>query len=166
MIGRVRLVDRGLWWDPVTIGAAVAVLAGKQLIEKVGEEAGESGWGLANTILGKVRGWFSFTDSKAADRLGELEKAKDPSPGDMRAVAELIDKRLEAAPDLATELAELVDQARKDPVLRPVLSQEGLVAAAGATVITQTATGDGNIQVGQAGRSVTVTGSPATRPEP
>ena len=110
---------------------------------------------MANSILGKVRSLFTH-DKKAAAQLEALEAAKDPDMGELKALAELVDKRLDGGPDLATELDKLVARARKDPELRPLLSQEGLVAGAGSKVITQTATGDGNIQVGQAAANSTI----------
>ncbi len=167
MVGVVGRGFLGVVMDPVTIGTAVAVLAGKKLVEKVGEQAGESGWGLANAILGKVRGWFSMTDKKAAAQLEALETATEPDGAAVKALAVLVDKRLEAAPDLGAELAELVARAGRDPVLGPVLSQAGLVVGGASTVITQTTTGDGNVVIGQAGGSVNVTGAiPTGRSQP
>lgn len=158
MFGAARLVDWGAM-DPVTIGTAVAVLAGKKLAETVGEQAGESGWGLANAILVKTRNWLSLTDKSAEARLISLEAANDPEGAVVEALAELVSERLEKAPDLAAELSDLVALARRDPELSLVLSRAGLAASPGSMAITQTSNGDRNIQVGYAGGAVHITGS-------
>ncbi len=66
--------------DPLTIGTAIAILAGTKLVEKVGSEAGEAGWGLANKMIGKVRGLFSASDNdKALEKLDAVEAANEPA---------------------------------------------------------------------------------------
>jgi hypothetical protein len=157
-----RGVGRSERVEPVSIGAAVAVLAGSKLVEKAGEELGEraggSGWGLATTIVGHVRAWFSVTDKRATAQLEALEAAETPPVEEVRALAELVDARLDAgaAPNLVVELRGLVDRAVADAVLGPVLARETPAVVAGGTVITQTASGSGVVQVGQTGGSVVI----------
>jgi hypothetical protein len=164
----VRIVSLWLGWagrfevvevvvvDPVSVGAAVAVLAGTKVVEKVGTEVGGAGWGLANQILGRVRDWFSSTDDEAAAALARVEEAASPPEGEIDALAALIAERLGAAPKVAGELAPLIEAALADGTLGPVLADQASEVAERSVSITQTAHGDGNVQIGTAGRDVNV----------
>lgn len=139
--------------DPLTIGGAVAVLAGKAALSKLGDEAGEAGWGLAGRIVRRVKSWFAQTDPEAERALDELVAAPDPTDESVRAMAELIDTRLPAAPGVERDLSPLVEAASGDPTLAPILGQGAAAIQAGRNLTIQTA-GD-NAQ--QAGRDINIT---------
>lgn len=147
--------------DPISIAATVALLAGKKVVEKIGDKAGDAGWGLGNKILDKVRGWFSVTDKVATKQLEAVEEATDPTEEQVSELAALITERLKAAPTIADELAPMVEAAHNDAELAPLLTTSDSVVAA-STVINQSASGTGHIQVGQAGGDVNIdtTGTP------
>jgi len=144
--------------DPVSVGVAVAILAGKKLVEKAGSEAGESGWGLAKRVVGRVRGWFVDTDEDAEAMLATVEDASEGtvSDEDLGALAALIDERLKAAPKIEKELASLVSLAQQDEVLAPLLSASAGGVSDARDVFILTTVGDHNIVVGKAGRDVNI----------
>lgn len=107
--------------DPVSVGVAVAVLAGKKLVEKVGGEAGEAGWGLASRLVGRAREWLGDNDDGAAEELAALES--DPTPERELVVAERVDAMVNPASRVGRELAEMVEAAVADEVLGPVLAE-------------------------------------------
>ena len=140
--------------DPVTIGTTVALLAAKsagtQLAEKFGEGAGESGWGLASRLIGRVRAWFSSTDESAEAQLLALVEATEPSEEELASMAHLIATRLDAAPKVRDELSKLVEMTQSDPELGQLLRESSIALSSGrdSNVITQTA-GNNSIVAGR-----------------
>jgi hypothetical protein len=155
--------------DPLSIGTAVAILAARSLgkkaaekaSEKLGEEAGEAGWALGQRILDTARDWFGNTDKTAEKQLAELEAATDPVPAQVDAVANLVDERLPAAPSVRERLAPMIQSARRDPELGPLLQQAAATQQAGRDTIYQRA-GDNSFL---AGRDMTI-GQLPDRPKP
>ena len=139
--------------DPVsmTVGAVVAAL-----VTRAAEKAGDNLADGATSSLGKLvvwlRGKFSGNpgDSMA---LKQLEEAPD-SPARMKALAAAVDARASSDDDFRLQVQRLVAEAEQAGV--PVQS------------ITQTAWGDGNVQLGSigSGSSVNIATGAVQRPKP
>jgi len=152
--------------DPITIGTAIAVLAGAKAVEAFSSAAGKSaealgsavgtaGWNLAESMLAKVRDWFSVTDSGALEQLQDLEATDDASPDAIAELATLIDDRLPSAPVVEDELSAMLDMARTDSVLNPILSA-GTVVQSGRDSYVQDNRGDHNTNVGSVGGDLNI----------
>lgn len=144
--------------DPITIGTAIAVLAGSKAIEafsaaasrsaeSAGTAVGIAGWDLAESMLSKVREWFSATDSAALDQLEDLEADREANPEAIEDLASLIDDRLPSAPIVEEELAVMLETARTDPILGPMLSADTIVQA-NRDAYVQDNRGDHNTNIG------------------
>jgi len=149
--------------DLVSIGVAVALLAGKKTLErageKIGEEAGEAGWNLGNKILDKVRSLFSLTDKAAKAQLEEIEHTVDPTDEQVNELGAKVSKYLVVAPDLVSELGPLIEAAQKDLLLGPLLAGIDSEAKKASGIIIQSISGDssgGSIQIGTAGGDVRI----------
>lgn len=160
--------------DPVTIGATVALLAAKKVAsklgekaidkagEKLGEKAGEAGWDLGNRILDTVRNVFSFNQEGKA-KLETVEEAAEPTDQQVNELAAAVTKQLESAPDAVEALAPMVEAAKVDPELRPLLATADSVAEHSIVINQSISGGGGNVQIGHAGGDVNVdtTGRPS-----
>ena len=136
--------------DPVSVGAAVAVLAARKVFEgaamAAGDQVGDSGWRLGGRVLEVVRGWFAATDADAEASLAAVEAASNPSEAEVADLAALIDARLPGAPRVAAELEPLLAAARADAVLGPILGP-GAASQVGGNQVNIT-TGDRSIASG------------------
>ena len=88
-------------------------------------------------------------------QLDELETTNDPSPQAIADLATLIDDRLPAAPAMEQELSAMLDAARADPVLSPILTA-GTVVQSGRDSYVQDNRGDHNTNIGSVGGDVTI----------
>lgn len=92
----------------MALGLTVASLVAKTALEKVGQQAGEAGWGVLEQVVERVRGWFG----RRGDTAGEQALAVvEAAPDSQRAVEKLAGAVAVAAredPDEAGELAGLV----------------------------------------------------------
>jgi len=147
--------------DPITIGTAIAVLAGtkavevfgsaaKGVAEEVGAAAGAAGWSLAEAMLLKVKEWFSLTDREARDQLEAVEETDDATEEEIGALAALIDERLPTAPLVEADLSAMLEAAKVDPVLAPILAS-GNVTQSGRDTYIQDNRGDHNTNIGSVG---------------
>jgi hypothetical protein len=144
--------------EPISIASAVALLAGKKLVEKVGSEAGGAGWGLANKMIGRVRGLFSASENAVGlAQLEAVEEAEAPGEAEIDRLAALVTEELSEAGKVAKQLAALVEQARRDPVLARFLVSAGAVEERASLILHQTVTGDDNIVAGTVGGDFTAT---------
>lgn len=127
--------------DPVSIW--LGMMAAKLMV-KATDRAEEQTVDAASAALSHFASWLRHKVSghPSATVLERLEDASD-SDSRIRALAEALDERAAADPGFAAELRNHLDQAR----------------AAGVPVppITQSATGDGNVQVADNQGSVSVT---------
>ncbi len=144
--------------DPITIGTAIAVLAGtkaveafgsaaKNAAEEAGAAAGNAGWNLAEAMLSKVKEWFSLTDREARDQLDAIEQSDNATQEAIDELAKLIDDRLPAAPQVEADLSAMLETARVDPQLAPILAT-GNVTQTGRDSYVQDNRGDHNTNVG------------------
>jgi len=152
--------------DPITIGTAIAALAGAKAVEaftsaagtsaaELGSAVGKAGWDLADAMLTRVKDWFSMTDSSALEQLEELEATDDASPEAIADLGTLIDDRLPSAPVIEQELAGLLETARTDPVLSPILSA-GTAVQSGRDSYVQDNRGDHNTNIGSVGGDLNI----------
>ncbi|MEO1064375.1 MAG: hypothetical protein AAFZ07_23395 [Actinomycetota bacterium] len=141
--------------DPLSVGAAVAVLAGTKGVEKLGGLVAESGWRAVGQALGRLRQFFADTDEDASARLEKFVSAGDASEDSVVAVGELIDDKLRSAPKVRTEVELLIAEARADDEIAGLLAAAAVPGGLGQR-ITQIAIGNDNIQVGQVGGDVTI----------
>jgi len=103
----------------MSIGLTVAALAGTKAVEKIGAGVGETGWGLAERLVGRVRGWLAENDDVTSNALAELEAA--PTSEGQRVVAVGIDSLIRVESTIGRELSKLVDLICSDPLLAPVV---------------------------------------------
>lgn len=97
--------------EPLTLGAIVAALAAKAL-ERAEEKTVEEGEGVLRRLVEALRRRFSDGEEQAgAMALERLEDAPD-SPGRQRDLAQLLDERADAVPELRRELEAMVIEAR------------------------------------------------------
>jgi hypothetical protein len=133
--------------DPVTLGTVVAALISKAL-DKAENAVVDEGTGVLQRLVGAVRQRFARTNDKAADHaLDQVEDAPD-SPSRARDLGVMLDEAMASDPEFRAELAGLVEEARR--------------AGVDVGSITQTATGNQNVQIADAHQStINVTqGSP------
>ena len=98
---------------PATLALTAAGLVAKQALEAAGGKAGEAGW----ATLGRIREaiWSRFRgDPEATQALEQLE-AKPESQAHTTELAEALQPRLEADPQLVADLTRLVDEAKAQP---------------------------------------------------
>lgn len=99
--------------DPATIALTAAGLLAKKALEAAGGKAGEGAW----AVLGRIREaiWSRFRgDQEATEALERLE-AKPDSQARTAELAEVLQPRLEADPQLVAELTRLVEEAKAQP---------------------------------------------------
>src|SRR5919204_5105186 len=99
--------------DPATLALTAAGLLAKKALEAAGGKAGEGAW----ATLGRIRGaiWAKFRgDPEATEALERLE-AKPDSQAHTAELAEVLQPRLEADPQLVAELTRLVEEAKIQP---------------------------------------------------
>jgi hypothetical protein len=99
--------------DPATLALTAAGLLATKALEAAGGKAGEAGW----AALGRIREaiWSKFRgDSEVTETLDRLE-AKPDSQARTAEVAEVLQPRLEADPQLVAELTRLVEAAKAEP---------------------------------------------------
>ncbi len=99
--------------DPATIALTVAGLVAKKALEAASGKAGESAWAAIGRIASAIRAKFGG-DHEVTETMDRLE-AKPTSQARTQELAEVLEPRLEANPDFATELAQLVEQAKAEP---------------------------------------------------
>jgi hypothetical protein len=99
--------------DPATLALTAAGLIAKKALEAASGEAGKSGWQALSRIAQTIRSWLAG-DQEAIETLDRLE-AKPESRARTAELAEVLQPRLEADPQLVAELTRLVDQAKADP---------------------------------------------------
>jgi hypothetical protein len=118
--------------EPITLGVIVAALVAKAL-DRAGDEVVDGGVGVLRHAVDSLRERFSREGDQEARRALERLADVPDSPKLMRSFADLLDERAERSPELRVELETLVRDAR----------------GAGLDIdsITQTATGDGNVQI-------------------
>jgi hypothetical protein len=98
--------------DPATLGLIAAGLVAKKGLETVGDNAGESAWGMLGRIADRVRNWFGDRDDTEGLRALELVEAAPDSPRSIEGLARRITAAAQADPDSATDLALLLDAIR------------------------------------------------------
>jgi hypothetical protein len=99
--------------DPATLALTAAGLVATKALEAAGGKAGEAGW----AVLGRIREaiWSKFKgDQEATETLERLE-AKPASEARTAELAEVLQPRLEADPQLVAELTRLVEEAKAQP---------------------------------------------------
>jgi hypothetical protein len=99
--------------DPATLALTAAGLVATKALEAAGGKVGEAGW----AALGRIREaiWSKFRgDPEATETLERLE-AKPDSPARTAELAEVLQPRLEADPQLVAELTRLVEAAKAEP---------------------------------------------------
>jgi surfactin synthase thioesterase subunit len=99
--------------DPATLALTAAGLVAKQALEAAGGKAGEGAW----AVLGRIREaiWSKFRgDQEVTETLERLE-AKPESQARSAELAEVLQPRLKADPQLVAELTRLVEEAKADP---------------------------------------------------
>jgi hypothetical protein len=99
--------------DPATLALTAAGLLAKKALEAAAGKAGEGAWAglgrLREAIWAKFRG-----DPEATEALERLE-AKPDSQARTAELAEVLQPRLEAEPQLVAELTRLVEEAKAEP---------------------------------------------------
>jgi hypothetical protein len=116
----------------------VAALISKAL-DKAENAVVDEGTGVLQRLVGAVRQRFARTNNQAGEQaLGQLEDAPD-SPNRARDLGVLFDEAIANDPEFRAELEGLLDEARR--------------AGVDVGSITQTATGDQNVQVAGANQS-------------
>jgi hypothetical protein len=99
--------------DPATLALTVAGLLAKKALEAAGGKAGEGAW----VALGRIKEaiWSKFRgDQEVTETLERLE-AKPESQARTAELAEVLQPRLEADPQLVAELTRLVEEAKAEP---------------------------------------------------
>jgi len=118
--------------EPVTLGVIVAALIAKAL-DRAEDEAVDRGVGVVRRAVSSLRERFSREgDQEAQQALERLAEVPD-SPKLMRTLGDLLDERAERSPEVRAELERLVKDAKS----------VGMDIGS----ITQTAIGDGNVQI-------------------
>lgn len=131
--------------EPITLGVIVAALVAKAL-DRAEDEAVDRGVGIVQHAVDSLRGRFSQDgDQEAEQALERLTNVPD-SPRLMRSFADLLDERAGRSPDLRVELEQLVEDAKS--------------AGVDIGAITQTAVGDGNVQIAGVNNSQVDVGRP------
>ncbi|MDA0165404.1 hypothetical protein OM076_34360 [Solirubrobacter ginsenosidimutans] len=97
--------------DPATIALAAASLIATKIAERIGEGTGDGLAGVATRLLKRVKDRFAG-DAEVDEALTRLEQ-KPGSEARAQEVAEVLEPRLEANPQFAKELQELLDEAEK-----------------------------------------------------
>jgi hypothetical protein len=96
--------------DPATLALTAAGLLAKKALEAAGGKAGEGAW----AVLGRIREaiWSKFRgDQEVTETLERLE-AKPESQARTAELAEILQPRLEADPQLVAQLTRLVEEAK------------------------------------------------------
>jgi hypothetical protein len=99
--------------DAGTLALTAAGLVAKKALEAASGKAGEGAW----AALGRIREaiWSKFRgDPEATETLKRLE-AKPDSPARTAELAEVLQPRLEADPQLVAEFTRLVEAAKAEP---------------------------------------------------
>lgn len=127
------------WLKLGTLAAPLVAKAAERAAERSGEQATDS----ASRALTRFTGWLrqKMSGHPSAAALERVEEVPD-SPSRVRVLVEALDERAAADPGFAAELAEHLDQARAG----------GVKVAS----VTQSAAGDGNVQVADNQGSVSV----------
>lgn len=99
--------------EPVSLGAVVAALVSKAL-DRAEDKAVEGGEGALRRTLEAVRQLFS-DDPERSRALERLEDAPD-SPARVRELGEVVDRSVDAYPDLRSRLEALVTEARASAI--------------------------------------------------
>jgi hypothetical protein len=99
--------------DPATLALTAAGLVAKKALEAAGGKAGEGAWAALGRIREAIRSKFK-DDPEATETLERLE-AKPDSPARTAELAEVLQPRLEADPQLVAELTRLVEEAKAEP---------------------------------------------------
>lgn len=99
--------------DPATLALTAAGLVAKKALEAAGGKAGEGAWASLGRISEAVRARFRG-DPEATEALQRLE-AKPDSQARTAELAEVLQPRLEADPQLLAELTRLVEEAKAAP---------------------------------------------------
>jgi uncharacterized protein (UPF0335 family) len=140
--------------EPITLGVVVAALFAKAL-ERAADKTVDKGEGALRRLVDALKKSVG-TGDVGSTALARLEDAPD-SPSRLRELAEVVDERASAEPELRRELNDLVQEAR----------------GAGVDIesIVQTAVGSQNVQIAglvesevaiDLGRNATGGGSPPT----
>jgi hypothetical protein len=96
--------------DPATLALTAAGLLAKKALEAAGGRAGEGTWAVLSRIREAI--WSKFRgDPEATETLERLE-ARPDSQARTADLAEVLQPRLEADPQLAAELTRLVEEAQ------------------------------------------------------
>jgi uncharacterized membrane protein YebE (DUF533 family) len=105
--------------DPVTVGAAAAVLLATKSGEALAGEAGKAAWSGLGRLLGLVRARFAG-DPQAVAVL-EAAQAQPSEEARVRRLAETLVQHAEGDQEFLSALSGLVEQARRDPVVGPAV---------------------------------------------
>jgi hypothetical protein len=126
--------------DPGTIALAVASLLATRAAEAAAGEAGKGAWTAVMRVADTVRSKFAG-DRDATEALDRLE-AKPSSHGRAQELAEIIEARLEADPEFASDLARLIEEAKGNPRLSPIVTVIQGNAQVGKVTTIGSVTGD------------------------
>jgi hypothetical protein len=101
--------------DPVSVASAAAVLLATEGGAGLAGEAGKAAWAGLGRLVALVRGKFA-ADPPAARALEQAQASPADAAG-VRRLAETLARHGERDPAFLAALADLVDQARRDPVV-------------------------------------------------
>jgi hypothetical protein len=126
--------------DPVSVGSAAAVLLATSGGESLAGEAGKAAWAGLGRLVTLVRA--KFADDRPAVQALEVAQGHPTDPAPVQRLAETLVQHGDRDPGFLQALAQLVEEARRDPVAGPALVQVNDYASIGRVVSIGTVHGN------------------------
>ena len=126
--------------DPVSVGSAAAVLLATKGGGALAGEGGKAAWVGLGRLVALVRG--KFAGDRPAGRALEEAQAHPNDPVLVQRLAETLVQHGDRDPGFLQALAQLVEEARRDPVVGPAVVQVNDYGSIGKVVAIGTVNGD------------------------